>query len=373
MNSRLLAIIRKEFIHIIRDRRTLIIMFLLPLIQLVLLGYAATNEVRRLNTGVYDADKTAQSRQLIQGFQASDYFSISHYVDNEAEIATMLDNGSIRVGLIIPAGYGDNVARGTTAQAAALIDGSDPTVASAAFSAAQLVGQAQGIQITQQRLGIDVTKLAGIEIRPRVWYNPELKSSNYMIPGLIGMILQFLTGLFTALTIVREREQGTIEQLVVTPIQPWELIVGKIVPYVFIAFFDLAEILAFGVIVFGVPIRGDLVLLFMISLIFLLSTLGQGLLISSISRTQQEAMLMTFLVLFPGIFISGFFFPIEAMPGWLQVISYAVPLRYMLIILRGIILKGVGLPSFPEQVILLAILGPVILFAASRRFHKSLE
>ncbi|MBI5031321.1 MAG: ABC transporter permease [Chloroflexi bacterium] len=373
MNSRLVSIIRKEFIHIIRDPRTLVIMFAIPIIQLILLGYAATNDVRRLNTGVFDADKSAQSRHLIQGFQASDYFSISHYAANETELATLLDNGTIRAGLIIPAGYSDNLARGITAQAAVIIDGSDPSVATAAFSASQLVGQAQGIQIAQQRLGIDVTRLAGIEVRPRVWYNPELKSSNYMIPGLIGMILQFLTGLFTALTIVREREQGTIEQLVVTPIQPWELIVGKIVPYVFIAFFDLAEILAFGVIVFGVPIRGDLVLLFMISLIFLLSTLGQGLLISSISRTQQEAMLMTFLVLFPGIFISGFFFPIEAMPGWLQALSYLVPLRYMLIIIRGIILKGVGLPSFPEQVLLLMILGPLILFAASMRFRKSLE
>lgn len=373
MNSRLVSIIRKEFIHIIRDPRTLVIMFLIPIIQLILLGYAATNDIRRLNTGVYDGDKSEQSRQLIQGFQSSDYFSISNYVSNETELATLLDNGTIRAGLIIPTGYADKLARGDTAQAAVIIDGSDPSVASAAFSASQLVGQAQGIQIAQQRLGIDVTRLAGIEVRPRVWYNPELKSSNYMIPGLIGMILQFLTGLFTALTIVREREQGTIEQLVVTPIQPWELIVGKIVPYVFIAFFDLAEVLAFGVIVFGVPIRGNLLLLFMISLIFLLSTLGQGLLISSITKTQQEAMLMTFLVLFPGIFISGFFFPLEAMPGWLQVLSYVVPLRYMLIIIRGIILKGVGLPSFPEQVILLLILGPLILFAASRRFRKSLE
>ena len=373
MNSRLMSIIRKEFIHILRDRRTLVIMFAIPIIELVLLGYAATNDVRRLNTAVFDADKSAQSRQLIEAFRASDYFAIDIYVDSEAEIAQLLDSGALRAGLIIPSGYSDNLARGTTAQAAVIIDGSDPTVASTAFSASQLVGQAQGIKIAQQRLGIDVTRLAGIEIRPRVWYNPELKSANFMIPGLIGMILQFLTGLFTSLAIVREREQGTIEQLVVTPIQPWELIIGKIVPYVFIALFDLVEVLVLGVVLFGMPIRGDLILLFTISLVFLLSTLGQGLLVSSISRTQQEAMLMTMLVLFPGIFLSGFFFPLEAMPGWLQVMSYAIPLRYMLIIIRGIILKGVGLPSFPEQVILLAIMGPLILFAASRRFHKSLE
>lgn len=373
MNSRLLSIIRKEFIHIIRDPRTLVIMFAIPILELVLLGYAATNDVRRLSIAVFDADKSAQSRQLLEAFRASDYFAIDVYVDSESEIAQLLDSGAERAGLIIPAGYSDNLARGTTAQAAMVIDGSDPTVATTAFSASQLVGQAQGVKITQQRLGIDVTHLAGIEIRPRVWYNPELKSANFMIPGLIGLILQFLTGLFTSLTIVREREQGTIEQLVVTPIQPWELIIGKIVPYVFIAFFDLAEVLVLGVLLFGMPIRGDLVLLFIISLIFLLSTLGQGLLISSISRTQQEAMLMTMLVLFPGIFLSGFFFPLEAMPGWLQIVSYVIPLRYMLIIIRGIILKGVGLPSFPEQVLVLAILGPLILFAAAQRFRKSLE
>lgn len=373
MNSRLLSIIRKEFIHILRDPRTLAIMFLIPIIQLILLGYAATTDVRHLKTGVFDADKTRSSRQLIEAFRASDYFAISHYVANETELATLLDGGTIRVGIVIPAGFGDNLARGTTAQAAVLIDGSDPSVASTAFSASQLVGQAQSIKIVQQRLGVDVTRLGGIEIRPRVWYNPELKSANYMIPGLIGMILQFLTGLFTALAIVREREQGTIEQLVVTPIQPWELVVGKIVPYVFIAFFDLVEVLALGVLLFGVPIRGDLVLLFLISLVFLLTTLGQGLLISSIARTQQEAMLSTFLVLFPGIFLSGFFFPIEAMPGWLQAISYLIPLRYMLVIIRGIILKGVGLPSIIEPVIALCILGPLILFAASTRFRKSLE
>ena len=201
------------------------------------------------------------------------------------------------------------MARGTGAQAAVIIDGSDPGVATTAFSASQLVGQAQSIKLVQQRLGVDVTRIGGIEIRPRVWYNPELKSANFMIPGLIGMILQFLTGLFTSLAIVREREQGTIEQLVVTPIQPWELIVGKIVPYVFIAFFDLVEILVLGVVLFGMPIRGDLVLLFLISLIFLLSTLGQGLLISSISKTQQEAMLMTMLVLFPRHLPLRFFLP----------------------------------------------------------------
>lgn len=373
MNSRLLSIIRKEFIHILRDPRTLAIMFVIPVVQLILLGYAATSDIRHLRIAVYDADKTMQSRQLIDAYRASDYFSISVYVQSEDALAMLLDRGEVRAGMVIPAGYSDNLAKGQSAPVAFIIDGSDPAVASTAFSASQLIGQMQGIKIVQQRLGVDITRLGGIEIRPRVWYNPELKSANFMIPALIGLILQYLTTLFTALTIVREREQGTIEQLVVTPIQPWELIVGKIVPYVFIAFFDLAEVLAIGVFWFGVPIRGSLLLLTAISFLFLLTTLGTGLLISSVGRTQQEAMLLSFLTMFPSIFLSGFFFPLEAMPGWLQAISHLVPLRYMLVIIRGIILKGVGLESFLEPVIALAILGPLILLAASKRFRKSLE
>ena len=373
MNSRLLAIIHKEFIHILRDRRTLAIMFAIPIIQLVLLGYSATTDVRRLNTAVFDGDRTAQSRQLVDAYRASDYFSIINYVQSEDELAKLLDNGDVRAGIVIPAGYADNLAAGKTAQVAFLIDGSDPTVATTAFSAAQAVGQSFGIQILQQRLGIDITKMGTLEIRQRVWYNPELKSSNFMIPAVMGMILQFLSQLFTSLAIVREREQGTIEQLVVTPIKSWELIVGKIVPYVGIAFFDLLEVLVLGVVLFGVPIHGSVILLLTLSFLFLITTLGMGVLVSSVARSQQEAMFLTFLTILPSIFLGGFIFPLEAMPQWLQAISYVIPLRYMLIIMRGIILKGVGLESFTQPVIALAILGSVILFAASRRFSKSLE
>lgn len=373
MNSRLWPIIRKEFIHIVRDPRTLAVMFLIPIVQLLLLGYAATTDIRHLETAVFDADRTAQSRALIEAYRASDYFEIAYYVGSEDEIARLLDAGRVRAGIVIRTGYGDDLARGSTAQVAFLIDGSDPAVASTAFAASQSVGQAFGIKIVQQRLGVDVTKIGNVEVRPRVWYNPELRSANYMIPALMGLILQFLTGLFTALAIVREREQGTIEQLVVTPIKSWELLVGKVIPYIFIAFFDLAEVLAIGVLWFQVPIRGNLLLLGVISLLFLLTTLGTGLFISTVSKSQQEAMLLSFLVLFPGIFLSGFFFPLEAMPIVLQGLSYLVPLRYMLIIIRGIILKGTGLGSFSEQVLALAILGPLIIVGASLRFRKRIE
>jgi ABC-2 type transport system permease protein len=373
MNSRLIAITRKEFIHILRDPRTLTVMFLIPVVQLVLLGLSATSDIRHLNTGVYDADRSAQSRALIEAYRASDYFALNYFVGSERELGEMLDRGDIRAAMIIPAGYADQLVRGETAQVAFLLDGSDPAVAGTANAAAQAVGQAQSTRVIQQKLGVDVTQLGGIEIRPRVWYNPELKSANYMIPALIGLILQFITILFTAQTIVREREQGTIEQLVVTPIRSWELIVGKMIPYIGIAFFNLTEILVLGVLFFGVPIRGSLGLLFATSFLFLLTTLGLGIFISTVAKSQQEAMLITFMLNLPGIFLSGFFFPLEAMPLPLQFLSYFIPLRYMLIILRGIVLKGVGLEPILSPVVALAIFGLVILVGASLRFRKSLE
>lgn len=373
MNPRLIAIVRKEVIHILRDPRTLAVMFLIPVVQLILLGLSATSDIRHLNTAVYDADRTVQSRALISAYRASDYFAMNYYASNEAELGRLLDRGDIRAAMLIPSGYGDQLMRGETAQVAFLLDGSDPAVAGTANAAAQGVAQAQSTQIIQKKLGVDIKTLGGIDLRPRVWYNPELRSSNYMIPALIGLILQFLTTLFTALTIVREREQGTIEQLVVTPIRSWELIVGKLIPYIFIALFNLSEILILGVIFFGVPIRGSVLLLIAASLVFLLTTLGLGIFISTVARSQQEAMLLSFFINLPGIFLSGFFFPIEAMPLGLQFISYLIPLRYMLVILRGIVLKGVGLEPILSPVVALAVFGSLILIGASLRFRKTLE
>ncbi len=373
MNTRLVSIIRKEFIHIVRDPRTLGVMLVMPVVQLILLGYTATTDIRHLHAAVYDADHTTQSRQLIDAYNASDYFQITDYVPNQAAMGTLLDRGAIRAALIIPAGYGDKVVKGTTAQVSFVIDGSDPAVATTAFAASQSVGQALNIQIIQQRLGLDVTNLGGVDVRPRVWYNPGLRSANYMIPALIGLILQFLLIIFTAQTIVREREQGTIEQLVVTPIKSWELIVGKLIPYVVIAYLDLVEVLLIGVFWFEVPLRGSLLLLAGEALLFLLTTLGLGLFISTVAKTQQEAFLIAMMINLPGIFLSGFFFPLEAMPPLFQAISYLIPLRYMLIILRSIVVKGVGLDSFGDQTVALAVFAVLIMGGAMLRFKKSLE
>ncbi len=370
---RLLTIARKELYHIIRDKRTLTVMFFLPVMQLFLMGYAANTDIEHLKTAVLDADHTTQSRELLDAYRASNYFDIVAYVDDEESLARLVDDGTVRAGLIIPAGYGEKVTQGEKGEVACVIDGSDPNVANAVFAASQQVGQAHGMQIIERQFGMTVEKMPGVEVYPRVWYNPEMKSANFMIPGLIAMVLFTLTIMLTALAIVREREHGTIEQLIVTPIRPLELVVGKILPYVVVALFDVLEVLAIGVFWFGVPIHGSFWLLLGLSAIFLMSSLGIGIFVSSVTNTQQEAMLVVWLMLLPAIFLAGLFFPIEAMPTFLQWLSYIVPLRYMLIIIRGIILKGVGWDVLAGQVWALVVFGLAILTFAATRFKKRLE
>jgi ABC-2 type transport system permease protein len=376
LNTRLVSLIRKEFIQIVRDPRTLALTFLMPVIQLVLLGYAATNDVRNVSLAVYDQDRSAASRQLLAAYQAADYFRLDYEAASEDEIRALIDRGDARAGILIPPDYGARLARGQTAQVAFVIDGSDPTVAGTALSAAVLIGQAQATTLSIERLaarGQAAALQPPVEVRTQVWYNPDLVSAYYMIPAMIGMILQFLTTILTATAIVRERERGTIEQLIVTPIRSWELVVGKLAPYVIIAFIDTIEILVAGVLIFGVPINGSLPLLLTLAGLFLVSTLGVGLLISTISNTQQEAMLSAMFTMLPTIFLSGFFFPLAAMPRFLQVISYAVPLRYFLIVVRGIVLKGVGAEALWPEIAALSVFAVVIMGAAAVRFRKRLD
>jgi ABC-2 type transport system permease protein len=371
--SRMLSLMRKEMLHIVRDKRTLAVTFLMPVMQLFLLGYSATTDVDYLRTAVLDADRSSQSRELVEAYRASSYFDITIYVSSEEELAQLVDQGAVRAGLIIPTGYGADVSAGKVAGVSFVIDGSDPNVATTVLAASQQVGQAVGTRIIERRLGISAEDMMAVEVRPRIWYNPEMKSADFMIPGVIAMILFTITMLLTAMAIVREREQGTIEQLIVTPIRPIELIVGKVTPYVALAFFNVLEVLAIGVFWFGVPVRGSLSLLLLLSGLFLMTSLGIGIFFSSVANTQQEAMLLVFLTMLPSIFLAGFFFPIEAMPRVLQWLSYAVPLRYMLVIVRGILLKGVGVRILYQEVMALAIFGVVIMLLAATRFRKRLE
>ncbi|PWH15904.1 MAG: ABC transporter permease [Anaerolineae bacterium] len=375
MNSRLASIIRKEFIQIFRDRRTLALILVIPIMQLFLLGYAATNDVRNVPLAVFDQSKSAESRALLDSYRAADYFALAHDAGSEAELQRLIETGQAKAALIIPPDYANRLKAGD-AQVMFILDGSDPTVASTALSAAQLIGQSHATTILSQkvaRAGLALKLQPPVEVRTTVWYNPDLISAHFMIPGVIGMILYAITAILTASAVVRERERGTIEQLIVTPIRPWELVVGKIMPYTILALFDTLTVLFVGHWWFGVPIRGSLALIIGVSAIFLLSGLGVGLFASTIANTQQEAMLTVWMTLLPSIFLSGFFFPLEAMPQVLQWISYAMPLRYYLSIIRVLLLKGVGLESILSDFVALTLFGLVIMTAAALRFRKRLD
>lgn len=375
MRSRIWPIMRKEFIQIIRDPRTLGVMFITPLLQLVLLGYAAQTDVRNVPLAVFDQDHSAASRALISAFAESGQFAVARYVDTNQELADMIDGGQAKAGLIIPPRYAAALHRSERAQVSFVLDGSDPTVAGSSLSAAGLIGQSQATTIQQQQVSRRGLVAGGLplEVRTRVWYNPDMLSAVFMVPGLIGLVLQLQATLLTSSAVVRERERGTMEQLIVTPIRPFELIIGKIMPYALVAMAIMIEVLVLGTSLFHVPIKGSVLLLLAISCLFLLTTLGIGLLISTIANTQQEAFLLTFLTLLPSIFLSGFIYPIAAMPRPLQLVSSVIPLTYFITVVRGIIIKGIGLEALMPQVVALTIFGVVLIVLASARFRKRLD
>ncbi len=375
MSIRLLSIIRKEFIQLFRDRRMLALILVMPIMQLFLLGYAATNDVRDIPLAVFDQSRTPSSRALLDAYRVTNSFRFAYEVSSNAEMEKLIVKGDVRVGLIIPPDYAARLNDGD-AQVAFIIDGSDPSVAGTALSAAQLIGQNHATHIladTLTRAGLRTKSQPPVEVRTNVWYNPDMVSAYFMIPGVIGMILYTITAILTATSIVRERERGTIEQLIVTPIRSAELVIGKILPYTILALFDTLIVLAIGHWWFGVPVRGSLGLIILLSALFLLTGLGIGLFASTIANTQQEAMLTVFMTLLPSIFLSGFFFPLSAMPEVLQWISYAMPLRYYLTIIRVLLLKGAGIEAIQSDVIALAIFGVVIMGAAALRFRKRLD
>ncbi len=375
MNTRLLSIIRKEFIQILRDPRTLVMIVVIPIMQLFLLGYSATNDVRNVPLAVLDRSQSMESRALLDSYRAADYFQVAYAVDSEAEIEDLILAGKARAAVIIPPDYAQRLAEGD-AQIAFILDGSDPTSASTALAASQLIGQAHASKILLQKFelsGMNLRVQPPVEVRTTVWFNPDLISAHFMIPGVIGMILYAIAAILTATSVVRERERGTIEQLIVTPIRPWELIVGKLTPYVVLGFFNTIEVLAVGHWWFGVPIRGNLGLIILLSGVFLVTGLGIGLLASTIANTQQEAMLTVWMTLLPSIFLSGFFFPLEAMPKVLQWLSYLMPLRYYLVIIRSLLLKGVGLDKIQFDVIAMTLFAIGIMTLAALRFRKRLD
>ena len=375
MILRLTSIIRKEFIQIFRDPRTLVLIIIMPIMQLFLLGYAATTDIKNISLAVWDQSQSPQSRALLDAFRAADYFSIDYPVYSAQEYTDLIESGKIRAALIIPPDYDTRLLQGN-AQVSLVLDGSDATVGSTALSTAKLIGQSYATKVLEEQAALTGRASSfspPLDVRTQVWYNPDLIAAYFNVPGVIGMILYFITALLTASSIVRERERGTIEQLIVTPIRSWELVVGKILPYAILAFIDTFEILVIGHWWFKVPIRGNLVLIFALSGLFVLSSLGIGLFASTIANTQQEAFITVMVTMLPTIFLSGFFFPIEAMPKLLQYVSALIPLRYYLVIIRSLLLKGVGMRALTEQIVALTIFAIAIMGAAAFRFRKRLD
>ena len=371
------ALIKKEITHMLRDPRTLIFIFIMPILQLVLLGYANTTDIKNVPTVIFNQDNSPASRELLNSFNATGYFSFDYSVYSQSEVDNLIGGGKAKVGIVIPPSFGADLASGKSSQALVLIDGSDPTIASAALSAAELAGQAHGVSIKAQQLSLQGASIGGgsnpVDVRTNVLYNPDLLGSYNIVPGLIAVIL-FQTGAsLTGLAIVRERERGTMEQLIVTPIRSWELILAKIIPYILVSFADTILILVLGTLMFGVPIRGSLLLLFTMTGLYLLPTLGYGLLISTVARTQQQAQLMVMPIMLPAMMLSGFIFPISSLPLILQYVADLLPTTYFIYIMRAVVIKGVGLDLIIPQTIALIIFAIVLLGLATWRFQKNLE
>ena len=369
-------IIWKEFVQISRDARTLAIVVLLPVMLLVIYGYAINLDVNHLRLAVYDQDNSYQSRDLIGAFSHGEYFDIVASVRSNRAVTEALDDSLAKAVLVIPPTYARNLASNRVAEVQLLVDGSDSTTSSTAIGYANAIVQQQSAKITVaalQRRGITPPAAAPIDARFRYWYNPELRSTNFIVPGLVAVILMMLSALLTSMTVVRERERGTIEQLVVSPVMPSELMIGKLLPYVIIAFFDVILVIAAGRLLFGVPLKGSPALVLALSAVFLTAALGIGLLISVASHNQQTAMTLAFMTtLLPSILLSGFIFPIRAMPVALQIITNIIPARHFLVILRAIFLKGSGFALVWRPALVLLIYGVVVLTISAKRFHKKL-
>jgi len=369
---RVVHLMRKEILELRQDPRLFGVVILAPIIQLNVLGYAATTDVKDVPIAIVDADRSTASRDLIHRFEASSNFKIVAMPGSTSEIDRHLDRGEASMALSIPANFGQAVAAGRSATLQIAADGTDSNSTTVALGYAQtLIGGYSQDLAAAAMPGQALTALVTPEIR--VWFNPRLESRDFMIPGIIALLLLVVTTNLSAMAIVREKEVGTLEQLSVTPLARWELITGKLLPYAAIGIIDVVLVLVVAIYWFEVPMRGSIALLFGMCLVYLMSTLGLGLFVSTISRTQQQAMMTTiFFFLMPMIYLSGFIFPIENMPAWIQPVTYLIPLRYFLVIVRGIFLKGVGLEVLWPQALALFTWGAVVLALATLRSSKRL-
>ncbi|MEN3334242.1 MAG: drug efflux transport system permease protein [Blastocatellia bacterium] len=363
------SIFYKEIIQISRDPITLVLMLIIPMFQLIVFGYAINTDVRDIKTVVYNLDIGQQSRDLIAAFENTDYFLISEYVSSDEALNRALIRGNAKVGIKIPPDYSDRLLNNQPATVLVLIDGSDSSIASQSLQVSTSVGLSQSID---KLTGAMNPSGLPIDVRPKMLFNPDMRSANFRVPGLVAVILQIITTMLTAFSIVRERERGTLEQLLVTPIRPFGLMLGKLVPYGLIGIFETLTVLAVMRIIFDVPIHGSLLLLIGLSIIFLFTALAIGLLISTKAQNQMQALQLAWLIMLPSVLLSGFMFPLDSMPLVMQAVSFLVPATHFMEILRGIVLRGATFMDLLPEVITLSVMGLVLLVLSAVQFHKKL-
>jgi len=372
--ERLGSIFWKEFIQMRRDRATLGMMLGIPVVQLLLFGYAVNLDVRHLPATVLDLSRTQQSRALVQRFDATGNFRRTREARSYEEALRLVDRGAARVAIVIPEEYARSLKRRRPAQIQVLVDASDPTASQNAIAAAQLVGQRQNLEILASLAGLRAREQPPpVDVRVRPLYNPALKTAIFIVPGIIGVLLSNMLIVITAMAVVREREAGTLEQLIVTPLTRTEIMLGKIAPYVVVGYVQMTAVLILGSLLFRVPIRGSLLTVYLVSFLFIVASLGLGLFVSTVARTGAQAIQASFFFLLPNIMLSGFMFPREGMPAFAQALGLVIPLTYFLQILRGVILKGVGIDALWPQTLALAGFAVLFFTFAVQRFHKTLD
>jgi ABC-2 type transport system permease protein len=371
--KRIVAICRKEFLQISRDRLTLYLVFMMPLIQLILFGYAIQTEVKHISTAVFDQSLTEESRGLIDAFRNSGYFDMNYAAASYNDVTRLIDSGRARVGIIIPPDFAARLRGGDAGYqhggaVQVIVDASDNLVANQAITAANSIGQVKSQQVLIQKYGITNAQPYDIEVRP--WYNPDGIAAYYMIPGLLGMIVTMMMTNMTAVAIVRERERGTLEQLLVTPVRPYELMIGKVLPNITLGYSQITVALMVGVLVFHVPVRGSLLQLYLLTMFFITAALGMGIMISNIARTQIQSSQMSYFILLPSMVLTGFVFPRAGMPKIIYWLSTIFPQTYYLEIIRGIMLKGIGFQYLAGQVSALLVFSAVFTTVAVLNFQK---
>jgi ABC-2 type transport system permease protein len=373
--SRIIHIVWKEVIQISRDRRMFTMILIMPLLELIIFGYVVAMDITDIDTAVCDFDQSTESRAYVEHIIRSGYFRIAASCRRVQDINRLLDRGRVRVALTIPPDFSARIKRQQPAQVMAALDGSNSNTATiaAAYLEQITLTQAVEVQFADHGQQVALAQHPVVTLEPRVWFNPEMRSVNFMVPGIMCVLLMESLVILTAVAIVREKERGTMEQLIVTPIRPYELILGKAIPFIGIGYINVTMVILAGTFWFGVPIAGSLPLLFGLTGLFILTCLGMGLVASSISNTQQQASMAGQFIILPNMFFSGFMFPIASMPPLVQKLTYAIPLRYYITIVRGIFLKGVGWDALKDEAAILLVYGIVILGLASLTFRKQIK